>query len=456
MKPRSRVEKEFVERANSLPPYTQWRELLEWAKSEVFWPEAYYWKHRGNNQEIWCQCCGHREPCEDSLFVMQMAGYTCPKCGKKMMKVEPYDRKNPNTNLSRYVTVFDVVDKIQVLRVFEVFRLNSHREVTEYDITEIYQCWITDKGREVITTRRYTRSAFHFGWDYEAKYSIGRHCAGGSGYYYFNDVYCPGENYIYPKMKFSKAMRTMGSNKKFVLSMINHKVEISTVFSYLIREPYVESLLKTGYEKLYWHFLKSRKRFSKYRHAVNICHRNKYPVDLPTEWCDYIDELTELGLDTHNAHYVCPDDLRAAHETMSKRIIRKREKERDEQKLKQAVQDEIAFVERRQPFFDLQYAGDGFTVVCIKSVKEMMIEGQLLRHCVFSCGYYNKQDSLILSARDNETGKPIETIEVSLRDFSILQCRGNCNHDSDKHSEIVSLVQNNMSMIKNITERRIG
>lgn len=454
MKPRSRIEREFVDLANTMPPYSRSQEVMDWARETAFPSISYYWKHRWSS-EIWCQCCGHRELCEDSLLVMQAAGYTCPKCGAKT-SVEPYNRINPSTNLGRYVTVFDVVNDIQVLRVFEVFRENTGNPETWYGISELYQCWINDKGREVITTRRYTRSCYHFGWDYTGPYSIGKHNAGGLGYFYYDDVYSPGNNYIYPKMKLSKAMRTIGVNKKFVLQMIKKRVEISSVLSYLIKEPYVESLLKTGYEKLYWYFLRSRKRFSKYRHAVNICHRNKYKIEHPTEWCDYIDELTELGLDTHNSYYVCPADLNTAHSMMSMRVARKRKKEEDEKKLRQAAKDEASFIERRQSFFDLTLEGEGFTVVCIKSVKETMDEGRFLHHCVFSCGYYNKQDSLLLSARDNGTGKPIETIEVSLRDFSILQCRGNCNQDSDKHSEIVSLVQNNMSIIKNITTRRIG
>lgn len=72
--------------------------------------------------------------------------------------------------------------------------------------------------------------------------------------------------------------------------------------------------------------------------------------------------------------------------------------------------------------------------------------------CVFSMKYYEKKDSLLLSARDNSSRAPVETIEVSLDDFRILQSRGRCNQDSPFHTEIVNLVNDNMCEIKKICQ----
>ncbi|GAE86665.1 hypothetical protein GGR06_004327 [Bacteroides reticulotermitis] len=65
-------------------------------------------------------------------------------------------------------------------------------------------------------------------------------------------------------------------------------------------------------------------------------------------------------------------------------------------------------------------------------------------HCVG--GYSSKEDSLILSATID--GKRIETVEVSISKLKVIQCRGLCNKNSKHHSQILSLVNNNMPFIE--------
>ena len=108
----------------------------------------------------------------------------------------------------------------------------------------------------------------------------------------------------------------------------------------------------------------------------------------------------------------------------------------------------------REKFFGLLFRGEHITIVPIRSVSEMAVEGRELHHCVFSMKYYEKKDSLLLSARANDTRKSVETIEVSLDDFRILQSRGKCNQDSPFHTEIVNLVNDNMCEIKKICQAR--
>lgn len=56
-------------------------------------------------------------------------------------------------------------------------------------------------------------------------------------------------------------------------------------------------------------------------------------------------------------------------------------------------------------------------------------------------------NSLILSAKD-KNGKRIETIEIDLKTFKVVQSRGVCNKNTDKHDEIVKLVRDNINLIK--------
>ena len=87
-----------------------------------------------------------------------------------------------------------------------------------------------------------------------------------------------------------------------------------------------------------------------------------------------------------------------------------------------------------------------------KSIEEFRAEGKMMHHCVFDMGYYKKPDCLILSAQVN--GKHMETIELNLKNFSIVQCRGFMNDPSAYHNEIVQLMNKNMYKVRQLTKKR--
>ena len=87
----------------------------------------------------------------------------------------------------------------------------------------------------------------------------------------------------------------------------------------------------------------------------------------------------------------------------------------------------------------------------LKSVGEFYEEGKEMCHCVFSNRYYDvnsKPYCLILSAKVD--GKRMETIEVDLKDYAIVQSRGKHNLNSEFPERIVSLINKNMNLIKAI------
>ena len=58
-----------------------------------------------------------------------------------------------------------------------------------------------------------------------------------------------------------------------------------------------------------------------------------------------------------------------------------------------------------------------------------------------------KKECLILSAKDIE-GNRLETIEVNLNTFEIVQSRAVCNGVSQYHDQIVKLMNKNMNLIR--------
>ena len=88
----------------------------------------------------------------------------------------------------------------------------------------------------------------------------------------------------------------------------------------------------------------------------------------------------------------------------------------------------------------------GLTVDTIRKVEE----GAKMHHCVFANEYWNVKkhpDSLILSAKDRQ-GNRLETVEVNMKTWSIVQSRGLLNDPSERHDEIIELVKQNMNKLK--------
>ena len=81
-----------------------------------------------------------------------------------------------------------------------------------------------------------------------------------------------------------------------------------------------------------------------------------------------------------------------------------------------------------------------------KTVTQFYKEGKAMHHCVYANRYYRRSECLIMTAIAGE--KHVETIEVNLKSFQIVQSRAVCNGTSEYHDRIIRLVEKNMSLIK--------
>ena len=136
--------------------------------------------------------------------------------------------------------------------------------------------------------------------------------------------------------------------------------------------------------------------------------------------------LGRLGKDTHNAHFVCPEDLQVAHNSAQRKLQAQREKESKAQRRQKAIANEVRFQALKAPFFGIAFSDGTIQIRVLESVQEYIEEGQALHHCIFTNEYHLKEKSLILSAHTE--GKRIETIEVSLETMQVIQCRGESKH----------------------------
>jgi hypothetical protein len=187
--------------------------------------------------------------------------------------------------------------------------------------------------------------------------------------------------------------------------------------------------------------------------AIRVALRHGYHWDNHEEfdsWYKMVRDLEFLGLDTRNPHYICPANLIEAHTHW---MLKREDKDRYEEylhDLQKAKEYEETFHENRKQFLDMTFAKGRVTISIIPTAAAIVEEGRAMHHCVG--GYYNQTNSLILSAKVD--GKRMETIEVDLKDYTIVQSRGLQNKYTSFHATIVSLLKKNLKVIKERNQQR--
>lgn len=115
---------------------------------------------------------------------------------------------------------------------------------------------------------------------------------------------------------------------------------------------------------------------------------------------------------------------------------------------REAKKFEKIYKKAKKPFIGLVFGDERVRVAVLNSVEEVRQEAAAMHHCVFRNGYYKHGDNLLLSARDAVTGKRLETVEISLRSFKVMQSRALLNGTSAEHQHILDICQDNIPVLR--------
>ena len=436
MKPTSTYQRHIVELSNKLPSITE--KQKQWAFDHCFETGGYQY---GDN--VWCMYCGETFRTDNTTeFINAVVGgeAICPHCGRKL-KLENSRKKKFSE--SWYYTIITTFKGFQVCRHFivEKWMRRDRAELRKpyYTINEAVQNWIDENGRETIIARP-CKALFRIydAWDFSKPMEIRRR---RQTYNYNPDKYDIEAKYIYPRRSVLPKIKRNGYLGRF------HGISASELFKILLTDREAEILAKNGQFDLLRHKHKRGYKELPFAHAIRIANRNKYIIKDASMWFDYMELLVYFNLDTHNAHYVCPRNLKAVHDSLLAKKDRIEAKLELERKMAEARKWEAQYQETKGKFFGICFGNEDIVITVIQSVAEMAEEGQAMHHCVFQMEYYKKPNSLILSAKDRN-GKRIETIEIDLKTFKVVQSRGVCNKNTAKHEEILKLVRDNIKLIK--------
>lgn len=400
--------------------------------------DFYYTTHYKN---LVCLECNHSWKPDFENWAEKVAGVKCPSCNKKLKKI------NTDRGMATFVfsySIAEVVDRFQVIRYFECRKHMDKNKEPRYSFYSLFEEWKDwDKNKEVIVGRTGTYYGGFSNSDYEVRY-INKTSWRGSIYESFSsDFNCPNPEFI-PRFK------------KYGLKTSNtYDCDFRKLLRMLEVDSKVETLLKSKQKELLIHAIYKGHDYSRYWNQVKQVMRHKYKLKDAGIWFDYLELLQYFRKDLNNPKFVLPDNLHKAHnELMMKKRKRleieraQREIIRQEEERIKAEKDKALRGIKKELFKNVSFSSGPIKVVSLVEEEEVKKEGDILNHCVYTNNYINKKGILLMSARiDN---KPIETLEISLSSFKIIQCRGFDNDPTEYHDQIVNIVKKNMNKIAKI------
>ena len=428
MKPKNKFQQRVFSLSKKLSPITEAQ--IKWAKQNCI-------EHTGKRTAkgvITCSECGHAWK-GNSYLSDTVLDVKCPECSTKLKVITTLKRV---FSQSAYFCIITSKDNFQVLRFVLIKYYSKIGSKAEYFISEVIQRWIAPNGNYATVARIRPMSFYDYNWCFWSSLEIRPE----------RDHHYITPTGVYPRQRLISEIKRSGFKGDF------YNLSPFDVFQSLLKENKAETLMKTGQTDMFKFFVRNKFRnIESYWASIRICIRNRYHIDDVSIWRDYIDLLRHFGKDIHNAKYVCPTDLKAEHD----RYVRKRQeqikqeqeqiqRERDEAAKQKALKDEAKFIEMKSKFFGIKFSDDLIQIRVLESVVEVIQEGKIMHHCVFTNSYHLRPDSLILSASIDD--KHIETIEISLSRLEVIQCRGVCNKNTKYHERILTLVNKNIRLIK--------
>lgn len=424
MQPKTKAQKRVMELFSTLKPLTKAQE--KWGKMQNLKADAFF-DRTGNI----CAFCGGTMG--ESLI--------CPVCKQK------HTKRAINNRMWSQETSFNItamVGEYQVLRTYIVHSLHSRKNPVQQSVCEVCQSWVDTQGRVIRVARQKSFFGGSYLWstpmevrkEYKGYY-------GGDLHNYIQDTYTyPIGNSLLPTLK-RNGLKSFAIINEGGTNPVEYIRDILT-------NPKAETMLKTGYGK----FVGLRGVYDRYWQSLRVAMRHHYTIPDWVTWRDTLDLLRDLGMDTHNPVYICSDDLKGLHDRLVARKQRMTRQQIERNKniaLMKNTGAKADYIRNKQAYFGICITDEELTIEVLKSIEDFIAEGEYMHHCVCTNNYYSKNNSLILSAKIN--GERIETIEVDLTKFNIVQSRGKYNSSTPYHDRIVDLMNANMGQIRKIKQK---
>ena len=425
MKPRNKKERHIVELNGRLRPLTT--PQMNWALNSTI----NHYGYRLKSGMCTCMKCGHE------WLETRNGTCLCPKCGTQ---IEIKDTKERVIREKSYFNIITTIEDYQVVRMFLMIVEMRKGMKVKPAYLEIGQYFIDPKGNKTVVAIPRTLGCYVDTFAFSAPLEIRND---GEAYMYVSD------QWVYPRIKVTDTIKRNGFKNSV------HHIHPVTMFQELLTNPKAETLMKANDIELL-RYLCARPAYKsdidKYWNTIKIAKRNGYEFKDVRMWFDYIKMLERMGKDLNSPSLIAPQDLKTAHDEYVEKVNRQRVKEQKEANRKKAEADQVKFEELKGRYIGLSMTDGTIRLHTLDSVAEYYDEGTKQHICVGSSGYYLKEDTLVFTATMG--GRTIATVEISLKDFSIIQCRAFANGVCEYTEQIAGIINDNKEMIAERTESR--
>lgn len=418
MKPRNLKEKHIVELNGRLRPLTTSQK--NWALNSTI----NHYGYRLKSGMCTCMKCGHE-------WLETMNGMClCPECGTR---IEIKDTKERVIRDKSYFNVITTMEDYQVIRMFLMIVEMRKGMKANPAYLEIGSYWIDPNGKTTVVGLQRTLGHYIDCFAFGSPLEIRRD----------NEAFQRiSDEWVYPRIKVTDTIKRNGFKGSC------HHIHSVTMFQELLTNSKAETLMKANEIELL-RYLCARPTYKAdidtYWNTIKIANRNGYKVTDSQMWMDYIKMLERCGKDIQSPKYICPANLKEAHDEYSEKVNRQRRKEQREKERQQAIEDKARFEELKSRYFGLAMTDGEIEIHSIDSVDAYYEIGERNRICCGSANYFLKEDTLTLTAYIGN--KQIATIEISLDDCNIIQCRAFANGICEYTEQIAGIINANKKMI---------
>ncbi len=426
MKPRTAFQKRVVATNGSL------RSIEAKHFTEVYNRTCEHIAFQNKQKTLVCGDCGELI---ETVKRTRKGEVICPYCGKRL---KPMENRKWSYKQAYYIMAIDQADGFQILRYYLLYTYFHKRQAVRLFPIEVFRVYVDENGQRAVCAKlRATFCSCRDQWRYDSDIEL-RHINQ-------KRLYTPYDVHAWANIR-ARCLSKKGKQAK--LNVPDKDFPSAGTICKIFRDSRFETIWKAGMYEMAYRL--DEQAMDMLWPALKICLRNHY---LPTDANDYIDyvrQLIRLGKDIHNAHYVCPTDLTAAHARTNEALHKMLEKEKFEKEKERMALAEKEYAQRIIPYLSLNIANEHFSIAVLPTVLSFYEEGQSMHHCVYSNRYYEREDSFILSCRDRQNHR-LATIEIGLPQGNIRQVRAACNKVPEQYDSIVKLLTKQRKQIKQLS-----
>lgn len=418
MKPRNQKERNIVELNGRLRPLTAPQKT--WALNNTI----KHYGYRLKSGMCTCMKCGHE-------WMEHRNGMCiCPECGQL---IEIKDTKERVICDKSYFNIITTMGEYQIVRMFLMMVEMRKGMKSKPAYLEVGSYWIDPKGHATVVGLQRTLGPYIDSFAFGSPLEIRRD----------NEAFQRiSDEWVYPRIKVTETIKRNGFKGSC------HQIHPVSLFQELLTNPKAETLMKSSEIELL-RYLCIRPAYKAdidtYWNSIKIANRNGYNVKDAQIWIDYIKMLERCGKDIQSPKYICPTNLKESHDEYVAKVNRQRRKEQQEKDRQQAIEDRAKFEEMKSRYFGLAMTDGEIEIHSIDSIDDYYEIGERNHICCGSAKYFLKEKTLTLTAYIGT--KQIATVEISLDNYQILQCRAFANGVCEYTEQIAGIINANKQMI---------